>query len=253
MKFKTILIDDEPLALSRLQRLLGNFPDDFEVIGLARNGLEGLQLIENQKPDVIFLDIEMPALNGFEMLARLTYMPYVVFATAFEEYAIRAFEENSIDYLLKPIEQERLEITLQKLKNFSPNKENQLDTNQLLQLINQMKPQKRLNAISVKIGDKILLIRTDEVAYLEAEDKYVYLYTLEGKKHLLDYSLTALEEKLPENFVRVSRGVIINSAQLIEIQKYFNAKYVLVLNDKAKTKITSGSSYADKVKMLFEL
>lgn len=253
MKFKTILIDDEPLALSRLQRLLGNFPNDFEVVGLARNGLEGLNLIESNKPDVIFLDIEMPVLNGFEMLSKLTDMPFVVFATAFEEYAIRAFEENSIDYLLKPIEQERLEITVQKLRNFIPNKGNPLDTNQLLQLIEQLKPKKMLHSISVKIGDKFLLVLLEEIAYFEAEDKYVYFYTLDGKKYLLDYSLTTLEEKLPTQFVRVSRGVIINSKQLLEIQKFFNAKFVLVLNDKTKTKITSGSSYAEKVRALFEL
>ncbi len=253
MKFRTLLIDDEPLALSRLERLLSKHPDDFEVIGLAKNGEEGRKLIEQLKPEVIFLDIEMPALNGFEMLAALSYMPFVVFATAFEEYAIRAFEENSIDYLLKPIEPERLAMTVQKLRNFKSSASQNLNAQALIKLVEEMKPKKTLNNISVKVGDKILLIKTAEVAYLEAEDKYVNLHTLEGKKHLLDYSLTTLESKLSDDFVRVSRSAIINSSHLLEIQKFFNAKYTLILNDQRHTKITSGSTYADKVKQLFEL
>ena len=100
MKFRTILIDDEPIAISRLKRLLGQYNDTFEVIGEAQNGQEGLEKIESLKPDLIFLDIEMPLLSGFEMLAKLDFVPMVVFVTAFDQFAIKAFEENSVDYLL---------------------------------------------------------------------------------------------------------------------------------------------------------
>jgi two-component system, LytTR family, response regulator len=254
MLYKTLLIDDEKLAISRLEKLLANYKQVFRIIGSANNGQTGLEMIEKMHPDLIFLDIEMPIMNGFEMLAKLSYTPIVIFATAFSEYAIRAFEENSIDYLLKPIEPERLAITVKKLEkgNLQPS-DNQLDS-KLLDLIAQLQPQKKpLQSISVKIGDKILLIRLAEIAYLEAEDKYVYLHTLEGKKHLLDSSLTALEEKLPDFFIRISRSVIINQVQIREIQKYFNGKYTLVLNDQAKSKLTSGSTYTDKVRALFEL
>ncbi len=254
MAFKTIMIDDEKLALSRLKRLLDEYPYDFDIIHTAANGEEGWQSIEKLQPEIIFLDIEMPVLNGFEMLSKLSYMPFVVFTTAFEEYAIRAFEENSIDYLLKPIEQERLEITVQKLRKFKDRQDtNGLSSSQLMQMIAQLKPKQMMTSISVKIGDKILLIRLNEIAYFEAEDKYVNVYTKEGKKHLVDYSLVALEEKLPENFKRVSRAAIVNSSFIKEIQKFFNGKYVLVLNDATQSKITSGSSYTDKIKKIFEL
>ena len=107
LPLKTILIDDEPLALSRLRRLLEKHSDVFLIISEAKNGAEGLVEIDRHHPDVIFLDIEMPLLNGFEMLSKLTKMPLVIFSTAYDQYAIRAFEENSVDYLLKPIENER--------------------------------------------------------------------------------------------------------------------------------------------------
>jgi two-component system, LytTR family, response regulator len=253
MLFKTLLIDDEKLAINRLERLLQKYPNDIEIIGIAYNGQEGLQLIQELNPDLIFLDIQMPLLTGFEMLAKLQIMPLVVFATAYEEYAVRAFEENSIDYLLKPIEPERLEITIKKLKNQKNEQQINPFSAEFFQLMNQWKPKKTLNSMAVKVGDKIILIKLEEISYFEAEDKYVYIYTLEGKKHLLDYSLTTLSEKLPEQFIRVSRSVILNSLQLKEIQKYFSGKFLLIMNDKSSTKITSGSSYAEEVKKLFEL
>ncbi|MCU0445965.1 MAG: LytTR family DNA-binding domain-containing protein [Microscillaceae bacterium] len=252
MPFRTLLIDDEKPAINRLERMLQGYPDVFDLIGSAQNGAEGWALIEKMKPDLIFLDIEMPLMTGFEMLTRLSYMPWVIFATAYEEYAVRAFEENSLDYLLKPIEPERLQRTVEKLQQKLPSPKQDLSETKILQLIAQLKPRKEITSISVKIGERILLIRLDEIAYFEAEDKYVNLHTEEGKKHLLDYSLTVLEEKLPNHFTRVSRSVIINNHKVREAQKFFNGKYILLLNDKMQSKITSGSSYADKVKGIFE-
>ena len=134
--FKTLLIDDEKLAISRLERLLSKYENTFEIIGRASNGAEGLSMVETLCPDLIFLDIEMPVMTGFEMLSHLTFVPLVVFATAYDEYAIKAFEENSIDYLLKPIETERLDKTVQKLQNWKASvtqeKPNQFDKNILV-------------------------------------------------------------------------------------------------------------------------
>ena len=255
--FRTLLIDDEPLARARLRRLLGPFEETFSVVGEAANGAEGLALVEELKPDVIFLFIEMPLMNGFEMLAHLTYMPMVIFATAYDQYAIRAFEENSIDYLLKPNENDRLEKTVEKLKKrmastSEENGNNTLNTS-ILQIIEQFKPKKDLHAISVKYADRILLIPLDEISFFEAEDKYVFLATKEGQKYLTSYTISTLEEKLPDHFTRVSRAAIVNSRQVREIQKHFDGKFILVLNDKKLTKITSGQSFADNVRRLFEL
>lgn len=252
----TILIDDEPLAISRLKRLLGNHTDTFTIIGEAQNGAEGLALVEAERPDVIFLDIEMPLLNGFEMLGRLSYMPLVVFATAYDQYAIRAFEENSVDYLLKPIEPERLARTVQKIQALrgetQPNVTNPYADN-LARLLEQMKPKKELFSISVKTGEKIRLIPLTDIAFFEAEEKYVFLATTDGQKFLTTYTIASLDEKLPDTFVRVSRSAIVNSHRIREFQKHFDGKFVLTLNDVKQTRLTTGSTYADNVRQLLDL
>ncbi len=258
---RTILIDDESLAISRLKRLLANFSDTFVIIGEAGNGAEGLTLVESQRPDLIFLDIEMPLLNGFEMLARLTYAPMVVFATAFDQYAIRAFEEHSVDYLLKPIEMERLERTAQKIrllaeqKLLTPNPPPASSPfpDNLVRLLELMQPKKELHAVSVKTGDKIKLVPLTNIAYFEAEDKYVFLCTMDGQKFLTTYTLAILAERLPDMFARVSRATLVNTHKISEIHKHFDGKHQLILTDKKATRIITGSSYGDAVKRLLEL
>lgn len=254
---KTLLIDDEPLAISRLRRLLDKHRDTFEVIGEASNGAEGLTLIEAEQPDVIFLDIEMPLLNGFEMLSKVTTVPMVIFATAFNQYAIRAFEENSVDYLLKPIEAERLARTAQKIRSLVERNENQSISNPMtesvMRLLAQMQPKKEIYSISVKTGEKIILVPLSDIAYFEAEDKYVFLSTTDGQKYLTNYTLTTLNEKLPDTFVRISRSAMVNRHKISEVHRHFDGKFVLAMNDKKGTKLTTGSTYGDAVRQLMEL
>ncbi|TAE22700.1 MAG: response regulator [Cytophagales bacterium] len=255
---KTILIDDESLAISRLKRLLGKYADTFVVIGEANNGAEGLAMVESGRPDVIFLDIEMPLLNGFEMLSRLTYMPLVVFATAYDQYAIRAFEEHSIDYLLKPIESDRLERTIGKIRSIvelgtrSESINNFPNTDNLLKLLERMQPKKEIHAVSVKTGEKIKLIPLPEIAFFEAEDKYVFLSTTDGQKFLTSYTITTLAEKLPETFVRISRSALVNSHRISEIVKHYDGKFLIVLTDKKGSRLMSGSTYGEAVRGLME-
>jgi two-component system, LytTR family, response regulator len=253
---KTILIDDEPLAIVRLKRLLAKY-DNFEIIAEAKNGGEGLELVENLRPDVIFLDIEMPVMSGFEILSKLSFMPLVVFATAFDQYAIRAFEENSIDYLLKPIEAERLEKTVEKLQKFHQKPaENSLANPfnaNLLQMLEQFKPKKEIHSISVKSGEKILFIPLAEISHFEAEDKYVFMNTTDGQQYLTSYTIAVLEEKLPENFVRVSRSSIVNSLIIKELQRGFNGKYIILMKDRKMSKIETGNTYNDNLKRLMEI
>lgn len=254
---KTILIDDEALAISRLRRLLDKHRDIIEVVADAANGAEGLTRIEAGQPDLIFLDIEMPLLNGFEMLARLTTMPMVIFATAFDQYAIRAFEENSIDYLLKPIEAERLERSIQKIRSFAERQNSASATanpmtESVMRLLAQMQPKKEIYSISVKTGEKIILVPLSDIAYFEAEDKYVFLATTGGQKFLTSYTLTALNEKLPDTFVRISRSAIVNQHKIAEIHRFFDGKYMLAISDKKETKLTSGSTYGDAIRQLME-
>jgi two-component system, LytTR family, response regulator len=249
---KTIIIDDEPLAISRLKRLLSRYEADFNIIAEAKNGKEGLELIEKHQPELIFLDIEMPEMNGFEMLSKLSYMPIVVFATAFDQYAIRAFEENSIDYLLKPIEAERLEKTVEKLKKFQQKPvDNPFNTN-LLEMLEKLKPKKEMHSISVKSGERILFIPLIDIAFFEAEDKYVMLNTIDGKRHVTNSTVAALEEKLPDNFLKVSRAAIINTKTIKEVQKSFNGKYIVILKDVKASKIKTGSTFGDNLKKLMD-
>lgn len=262
----TLLIDDEPLAINRLRRLLANHGDVFTIIGDAANGAEGLSMIEAKQPDLIFLDIEMPLLNGFEMLAHVTAMPMVVFATAFDQYAVRAFEENSVDYLLKPIEAERLARTAQKIQTLATrsdaSSEQAIDdepaalpmaTENVMRLLAQMQPKKEIYSISVKIGDKIRLIPLSDIVYFEAEDKYVFLATTDGQKFLTSYTLTTLSEKLPETFVRISRSAMINRQKISEAHKHFDGKFQLIMGDKKATRLTTGTTYSDTVRQLLEL
>lgn len=254
---KTIIVDDEQLALNRLRRLLSSYTETFSIVAEGHNGAEGLELIEHHKPDLVFLDIEMPLLNGFEMLAKVTAMPMVVFATAYDQYAIRAFEENSVDYLLKPIESERLQKTIEKIRSRVELVPKDISRNpyadNLLRLLEKMQPRQEMHSMSVKSGDRILMVPLQEVSHFEAEDKYVFLNTLAGQQYLVNQTLTVLEEKLPEHFLRISRSTIVNTHQIGEIQRYFNGKYILVLRDKKATSVQSGSTYGDAIRHLLAL
>jgi len=254
---KTILIDDEPLALSRLRRLLEKHTGIFSIVSEARNGAEGLIEINRFDPDIIFLDIEMPLLNGFEMLSKLTKMPLVVFSTAYDQYAIRAFEENSVDYLLKPVENDRLIKTIDKIRNMinagiSGNGSVNPYSENLIRLLEEMKPKKEIFSLSVKTGDRILLIPLTEITHFEAEEKYVFLNTLDGQKYLLNYTLTSLEEKLPQHYLRISRAGIVNSHHIKEIQKHFNGKFMVIMRDRRASQLASGSTYGEAIRHLLD-
>ncbi|MFN3379703.1 MAG: LytR/AlgR family response regulator transcription factor [Runella zeae] len=251
--YKTLLIDDEQIALGRLKRLLASFEEVIEIVGEALNGPEGIQKIETLQPDLIFLDIEMPLMTGFEMLSKLTYMPLVVFVTAYDQYAIKAFEEKSIDYLLKPVEKERLFKTIHKLKMLQPTQELSLTKERLLELIGQINPKKEMHSISVKSGDKILFVPLSEISFFQADDKYVLLNTIDSKQYLMNHTISGLEEKLPVDFIRISRSTIVNSLRIKELERYFSGKYLVVMNDSKNSKLESGTTYQENVKRLMEI
>jgi two-component system LytT family response regulator len=245
--YTCLIIDDEELARQRLIRLLAPYTF-IEIVAQASNGKEGLEMVELHKPDLIFLDIEMPVMNGFEMLSKIKKQPKVIFTTAYDQYAIKAFEENSLDYLLKPIEKERLEKSLEKLQEM--HKPMALP---LQDLLDQLKPKKEIKTLTVKIGDKILLIQLAKIVAIEAEDKYVFLHTDDGNKHLTDFTLTNLEEKLPDTFCRIHRSSIINTDKIKEIRKSFNGALVFVMNNQAQSKFTSSRSNSEVLRERFDI
>ncbi|MFN0256468.1 LytR/AlgR family response regulator transcription factor [Pedobacter ureilyticus] len=247
MTWKTIIIEDEQLARQRLKRLLANYAE-VEIIAEAENGAQGLELINQHQPDLIFLDIEMPILNGFEMLAKLKEnLPKVVFTTAYDQYAIKAFEEGSIDYLLKPIELERLDKTIAKLKQTNLAK----PAIAIEDLLLQIKGKTTSKTLTVKLGDRILLIKFEDIVHIQAEDKYVFLHATDGKKHLTDYTLSTLEDKLPEDFLRIHRSDIINTNHITEIRRGFNGALIFVMSNGSK--VSSSRSNSESLRARFEI
>ncbi|HSU29465.1 MAG TPA: LytTR family DNA-binding domain-containing protein, partial [Chitinophagaceae bacterium] len=207
---------------------------------------------EQLKPDLIFLDIQMPDLTGFEVIERLSSRPNIIFTTAYEQYAIKAFETFSIDYLLKPIKEERLQHSIEKLKQFG--KLNQaIELDSLQEIIRQFRAPQKATALPIRTGDRIILLRFENISYLEAQDKYVYIHTVEGQRHLTDQTLSAMAEKLPSQFFRVQKSFIINKERIREMHRHFNGRYLFVMEDKAGTRITSGRTYHDEIKEAFGL
>ncbi|HUM97305.1 MAG TPA: LytTR family DNA-binding domain-containing protein [Chitinophagaceae bacterium] len=248
--FKAIVIDDEPAARRLMLSLLSEYKDVIEVIGEASNGREAVQKIETLQPDIIFLDIQMPDMTGFEVIEKLGKKPNIVFTTAYEQYAMKAFETFSIDYLLKPIREERLAISIEKLKQFG--KLNSIiDLKGLQDVIEQLRAPKKSTALPIKTGDRINLIRFENICFLEANDKYVYIHTMDGQRILTDHTLSYLEEKLPEQFYRVQKSFIINKELIKEMHKHFNGRFLFVMNDKNATQITSGRTYNESIKEEF--
>ncbi|HWC54637.1 MAG TPA: response regulator [Chitinophagaceae bacterium] len=250
--FKAIVVDDEPAARRLMKNLLQEHKNVIDIIAEASNGHEAVQKIEELQPDVVFLDIQMPDLTGFEVLDQLEKKPTVIFTTAYEQYAIKAFETYSIDYLLKPIKEERLKQTIEKLKQFGK-LDVAIDISGLQELIRQIQAPKKATALSIKTGDRIILLRFEDIVYLEAEDKYVFIFTKDGLKHLTDQSLTLLEEKLPEQFYRIQKSYIINKDRIKEMHKHFNGRFLFIMDDKSSTRLTSGRTYYENVKSEFGL
>ena len=250
--YKTIIVDDEPLARLRLQKMILEFANTFEIIGEADNGETAIEIINELKPELIFLDIQMPEKNGFEVLKQLDYFPKVIFCTAYDEFALQAFESNCIDYLLKPLTKERFSKTVEKLNQFVGNNSD-LNLNKLIEQVTLEIKKSEATTIPVKVGDRVIFVRLDEVSYFKADEKYVSLITKHTKSYILDSSLKKLEEKLPSHFIRVHKSYIINRNLLKEVRKHFNNRYILILDDYEQSRITSGRSYYAEIKRLFEI
>ena len=250
--FKAIVIDDEPAARRLMKNLLHDYNNILEEIGEAGTGKEAIEKINELKPDLIFLDIQMPDLTGFEVIEQLKHKPSIIFTTAYEQYAIKAFESYSIDYLLKPIKEERLQQSIDKLQKFG--RLNQaMDTSGLQDIIRQLQVPHKATALPIRTGDRISLLRFDNIVYLEAQDKYVFVFTTDGQKYLTDQSLTILSEKLPTHFYRIQKSYILNKDKVKEMHRHFNGRYLFIMDDKPGTRLTSGRTYYDAIKAEFDL
>jgi two-component system LytT family response regulator len=240
MKRKVIIIDDEPLARSIVKEML-NHHEEFEVIDECANGFEGVKSIEKNNPELIFLDVQMPKINGFEMLELLEDKPQVIFTTAFDEYAIKAFDVSALDYLLKPFDNNRFDKAIEKyLKNIGTENKSPKDI---------PPPADQLNRIVIKDGSEIKIIPITEINYLEAYDDYVKIHTTE-KTHLKHATMSFYENALnPGQFLRIHRSYIINLKKLTRIEPFEKSSYKAILTDGSSLSI-SRSSYPKVKKAL---
>lgn len=250
--YSAILIDDELAAHYALGILLKKYEHFINVVAQSYNGKDAVEKINALKPDLIFLDIQMPDINGFEVLKQLTCQPYVVFCTAYDQYAMKAFEQNSIDYLLKPVDEVRFDQCINKIERFI-SRPQMLDIYQLTELNNLLNPRKKASAIPINIKSKIVFVRCDQITYCMAGDGYVALITDDGKEYISNLTLKQLEERLPDDFLRVQKSYIVNKQKITEIHKYFNNRLILVMEDKNHTKITTGTNYIETIRKELQL
>lgn len=250
--YKTIIVDDEPLARLRLQTLMREYPDIFEIITEAENGEKAIEKINQIRPELLFLDIQMPEISGFDVLKALDYFPKVIFCTAFDEFALKAFDTNCVDYLVKPLTKERFAKTIKKLDQQIVEGSSEINLKKLIEQFSQEYKKSEVSSIPIKIGDRVIFLRLDEVSYLQADEKYVSVVTKHAKSYILDSSLKKLEEKLPADFIRVHKSYLINKKLLKEIRKHFDSRFVLIMDDYTQSNITSGRSYFQAIKALLE-
>ncbi len=248
MRIRVVVVDDEDLARRRLLKLLLKYAREVEIVGEARNGEEAVAVISSLRPDVVFLDVQMPGCDGFEVVRRLKDKPFIVFATAYNEYALKAFEENSVDYLLKPVGQKRLERTFEKLRLFTASSSPPVNENIEKMLSRLASP--ALQRLKVSLGDRIILVDLADVAYFESREKYTYLHTAD-REYPIDGTLADLEGKLDSSsFVRIHRSFIVNVKFIREIVRWFAGRYKVRLKDSRETELIATRGYAANIRNL---
>ena len=234
--FKTVIIDDERLAREELKSILSEYPE-IEIIAEAKNGDEGIEIIESMKPDLVFLDVNMPGMTGFEMLKKLEEIPYVIFVTAYDEYALKAFEVRALDYILKPIDPERLGESMDKLKIEDDHEFESSTSSKIARKERQLTVKDR---VFIKDGEKCYFVQLSEVRMLESDGNYVKVYFGKNRPLILR-SLNSFEERLdPEHFFRANRKFIINLDWVKNIENWFNGGLQVELKGEQEGVIKGG-------------
>jgi two-component system LytT family response regulator len=239
-KIRILIIDDESLARQLVRRYLEDI-EGAEIIGECENGFDALKAIQELNPDLLFLDIQMPKIDGFELLEVLDRRPEIIFTTAFDQYAIRAFEMNAVDYLLKPFSKARLEQALEKARKriWSPvqTQGNKSQFNSLQKHLEEN--QKNLERVITRLGSKITVVPVEKIKYIEAADDYVMIFSELGN-HLKEKTMKYFEEHLPEGqFLRIHRSYIVNISQIASLELYSKDSYLAVMKSGEKLKVSA--------------
>jgi two-component system LytT family response regulator len=235
---RAYLIDDEPLATERLRRLLEKF-SEVSVLGACNDPGEAIEFLRQNPVDLLFLDIQMPGINGFELLARLPVQPLVIFTTAYDEYALRAFEVNSIDYLLKPIDEEQLERAIKKIGRLRSVEQNPAIHDLLKKLAASLGGVEAgyPRRIASRVGERISFLDLNDVTHFVAQDKLTFAVA-GGSRHAVDQTIVELERRLdPARFLRVHRSVLVNVDWIQEVNSWFVGKVMLLLKDAQRTQL----------------
>ena len=246
-KIRTLVVDDEPLARERLTSLL-SAEQDIEVVGQCRDGEEAVTAIVDHSPDLVFLDVQMPAMNGFEVIDAVgpERMPLVIFVTAYDQHALRAFQVRALDYVLKPFDRERFQEALQRARAHIQRDETGDIGRRLLALVKDLRrDQPKTDRLVVKSGGRLFFLRADEIDWIEASGNYVRLH-VGTTSHLLRETMNAIEGRLdPEKFFRIHRSRIVNMERIQEMQPWLNGEYAVVL--RTGTRLTLSRGYREKL------
>ena len=246
-KIRTLVVDDEPLARERLTNLLSAEPD-IEVVGQCRDGEEAATAIVDHSPDLVFLDVQMPSMNGFEVIDAVgsEKMPLVIFVTAYDQHALKAFQVKALDYLLKPFDRERFQEALQRARTYIQRDETGDIGRRLLALVKDLRrDQPKTDRLVVKSGGRLFFLRTDEIDWIEAAGNYVRLH-VGPVSHLLRETMNAIEGRLdPEKFFRIHRSRIVNMERIQEMQPWLNGEYAVLL--RTGTRLTLSRGYREKL------
>jgi two-component system LytT family response regulator len=251
---KVAIADDEPLARERLRSLLEG-REGYAIVAECVDGAEALAALTQHDIDLLFLDVQMPGLNGFQILDSLSSgpLPMIVFVTAFDDYALRAFDVSALDYLLKPFDKERFEMTLIRVEERFFGREKAEMSGELREFIRTLSTTASPTHVSrfpVRANGEIYFVRVEDVDWIDAEGNYVALHAA-GRRHLVRDTIKSLEDRLdPAKFVRVHRSAIINVDRLRKLQPYFHGEYVITLQD--GTTLTSSRTYSDRLRALLE-
>ncbi len=254
-KIRALIVDDEPLAREGIQMRLRQEPD-IEVIGACGNGRDAVTAILREAPDLVFLDIQMPRLDGFGVIGAVgvTRMPHVIFVTAYDEHALRAFEVSALDYLLKPVDGERFFEALERARDRIRGKNLEAISEQLQKMMTALRVERKyLERLSIKSGKssgRIIFLGVDEIDWIEAADNYVQIHA--GREsHLLHATMNSLENRLDSNqFLRIHRSTIVNIKRIKELHPMFHGEYRIILID--GTQLTSGRSYRENLQKLLD-
>ena len=241
MQAKVLIVDDEPLARDRIREMLKGDRETL-IIGEARNGREALEAITAHGPDIVFLDVQMPDMNGFEVLntLRVKRMPLIIFVTAYDQHAVRAFEVHAIDYLMKPFDRKRFAKALDHAKDQMKRPPDEPDTGRIMRLLEELKGARYLEWFAIKTGEKVLFIRAEEVDSIVAEGNYVRL-NVAAASHMVRETINSIESQIdPRTFVRIHRSTIVNMNRVKELQTWARGQYRVVLHNGACHTLSRG-------------